>query len=344
MIDFEKWNLRHQNLVEQDVLKVQNIFDELVSEIALLSSSISLQKEVFKFRYFSVLEKRLNELLKSKSKLFEVSIDNAVTKHWNIADDKNTDFEKKVYQKYGVNKTPIYTRNGEGLAGFKSRKGRKLSQRVWKYTGQFMQEIEMYIDLAIKEGVPATKLATTLKRYVRQPEIAQQKYIQHNGAKEFVRNVKIAKSGQEVYKSSYKNALRLARTEINAAYRIADIERFNSLEFVIGYEIKRSKHPYPCDICDMMAGIYPKNFYWDGNHPNCRCYLVPIIQSKEDFIKSQLNYIDKGEYLQPNQITTINPKLTAWIKKNSVKMKEKGLPYFARNNYEFTKQDVKYKN
>ncbi len=313
-MSFEKANIKHHNEAEQDVRKVSQFFDEMIGDIVLLLYSVRIVKPIFKFKDFPGIENRVNKLLKAKAKELEAVIEQSVVKHWNISDKKNIDF----LQKYKVGGSPIHARNAEGVVAFQNRKGRKLSSRVWKYTGQFKQEIEMYIDLAIKEGTPANQLASKLKQYVRTPELAQQKYIQHNGTKELVKNIKIARSGQGVYKSSFKNAQRLARTEINRAYRIADIERWKTIDGIVGYEIKRSKHPYPCAICEMMQGRYPKNFYWDGNHPNCRCYLVPIFKTDE------LEEIG------------INPKLTKWVDENKDKIlrayKKGTLPYYLKNN------------
>ena len=47
--------------------------------------------------------------------------------------------------------------------------------------------------------------------------------------------------GQGVYRSSYQNAMRMARTEINSAYREADSIRWQQLDFIVGYEVKTSK-------------------------------------------------------------------------------------------------------
>lgn len=45
--------------------------------------------------------------------------------------------------------------------------------------------------------------------------------------------------GPGVYKSAYKNALRVAVTETNMAYRKADSDRWQKLDFVLGFEVKR---------------------------------------------------------------------------------------------------------
>ena len=103
---------------------------------------------------------------------------------------------------------------------------------------------------------------------------------------------------QGVYRSSYKNALRLTATENNMAYRTADHERWNDLDFVIGMEIKLSgNHPIE-DICDEMCGVYPKTFKFVGWHPFCRCYAVPKLADEDEFIARQQALIDGEELPQ----------------------------------------------
>ncbi len=274
------------------------------------------------FKWFPNIRKRVDDLLQKHAKKVETSIENSVKNHW--------EFSNKKYDKLkGFN--PVATRNAEGLQAFRNRKNRKLSKRIWKQTEQLRQELEMAIDTAIKDGTPVNKLATELKEYLKEPDRLYRRYRNNNGQLQLSKNAKAYHPGQGVYRSSYKNAERLARTEINRAYRIADIERMASNPYVRGYEIKRSKHPYPCKTCDLMAGRYPKNFIWGGNHPNCRCYLVPIMASDEDFINEVI----------PKQITTINPKLTKWIEENSEKIANaNSLPYFLSDNEQFWKDKI----
>ena len=46
--------------------------------------------------------------------------------------------------------------------------------------------------------------------------------------------------GQGVYRSSYKNARRLAVTETNMAYRTSDYLRWQQMEFVVGIRVVMS--------------------------------------------------------------------------------------------------------
>lgn len=311
---FEKWNIKHQNQAEKDAYEVVKLFDELINQVAVYASAIALQHDIFKFRLFPALQKRIDDLLHKHAFSVQTSVEKSVTKHWELSNVKNDTFIKKAFKKHRIKGNPIATRNAEGLNAFRKRKGRKLSSRIWKQTTQLRNELEMAIDTAIKDGTPANQLATELKKYLKEPDKLFRKYRDNNGQLQLSKNAKAYNPGQGVYRSSYKNSERLARTEMNIAYRLADIDRWQSLGFIVGYEIKRSKHPYPCATCDMMAGRYPKDFVWSGNHPNCRCYLVPIFK------------YDASE-------VEVNPKLIKWISDNQDKIQRaKSLPYFLRDN------------
>lgn len=91
--------------------------------------------------------------------------------------------------------------------------------------------------------------------------------------------------GQGRYRSSYKNALRVAATETNQAYHTADYERWQKQDFVLGIEVHRSKsNKGPCKICDPMIGRYPKDYKFKRQHPWCICFAVPIMLEGNDCI------------------------------------------------------------
>ena len=217
-----------------------------------------------------------------------------IDKHYNISHNK---FKEVFAGLQGANEPfkPLRKKNVQTEA--------VRSARVWNLSKQYKTELEMALDIAISEGTPANELASILKKYLRNPDSLFRRYRDKNGVLQLSKKAKEYHSGQGVYRSSYKNAERLARTEINIAYRKADIERWQSMDMIAGYEIRRSRHPYSCEICDMMKGVYPKSFVWVGNHPNCRCYMTPIF-------KADL----KGKEL------TLNPKLTNWIASNEEKI------------------------
>ena len=204
------------------------------------------------------------------------------------------------------------------------------------------------MDLAIGEGTGANKLASKIQTYLQDPDRFYRRFRikvgeDENGNTVYGRvwkrrvydketesykwvddNPKKYHPGRGVYRSSYRNAQRLARTETNIAYRTADFERWGQLDFIIGYEIKLSNN-HPChDICDELAGKYPKTFKWTGWHPNCRCYMIPILAGEDD-IEDMLNKILAGEdeeISKKGQITEFPDEFVQWVKDNEDRMNE----------------------
>lgn len=140
-------------------------------------------------------------------------------------------------------------------------------------------------------------------------------------------------------KNCQYNSIRLARSEINMAYRSAEYERWQQMDFILGFEVKLSKsHPAP-DICNDLKGKYPKDFKFLGWHPNCMCYTVPIIAKEEDYWANWKR--------NPLPTLTINDstQFTEWTIKNRSRIEranERGtLPYFLRDNKQYIVKDPK---
>ena len=298
-MDLEQWNEYHQNQTEKDVSKLLQLLDEVLKMAVLYYGMQALNKgsDLFTFALYPVLNKKINSLFERFQNTFSQKMNFYVDKHYNISHNKFKDvFGEALKSGKAATYTTASVRKHLPMEGIRS-------ARVWNLSKQYRTEIEMALDIAISEGTPANELASTLKKYLRNPDSLFRRYRDKNGVLQLSKKAKEYHSGQGVYRSAYKNAERLARTEINIAYRKADIERWQSMDMIAGYEIKRSRHPYGCEICDMMKGVYPKSFVWVGNHPNCRCYMAPIF-------KADL----KGKEL------TLNPKLTNWIASNEEKI------------------------
>ena len=136
--------------------------------------------------------------------------------------------------------------------------------------------------------------------------------------------------------------MRLARTETNIAYRTADYDRQQDLDFVVGIEVHLSGN-HTCkgvkgefhDICDELQGRYPKDFKFTGWHPNCRCYTTTILKTPEEF-KADEERIMRGE--EPteesrNQVADVPDNFKRWLEENEERIANaRRLPYFLRDN------------
>jgi len=193
----------------------------------------------------------------------------------------------------------------------RSDKGLNLSGRVWNITDGVKTEMNGLISSGVLQGKSAVKTAKELSRYVKGSPI------RYKG--------KLIK-GQNI---DYR-AIRLAATEANMAFRTADYLQNSKLPFVTGVTVELSPaHPFP-DICDEMAGDYPKGFHFTGWHPNCICFVTHDTMPPKEFV----DYIKTGEINQGRFTTRIPSRATRYLKKNGERIQGyKNTPYWMKDNF-----------
>ena len=348
---------------------VRKIYLDSMQQIIDLVKGTELEDDKpFSFTDYGYSEDVTPILKKLYSRVYQ-EIRGNVEKEWMLSNANNDELVKSVFDKHAIEDNHFakyFNRNKEAMDAFFSRKtgeeGLNLSQKVWKYNGQFREELETCLDLAIGEGTGADKLASKIKDYLQDPDKFYRRFRVKTGEDEngnpvygriWKRRVfdkedqayrwvndtpKKYHPGQGVYRSSYRNAQRLARTETNIAYRTADYERWQQLDFVVGVEIKLSNNHPVTDICDDLKGIYPKDFKWTGWHPNCRCYMIPVLATQDEMDKmiDKILSDETNNVPSENQVEDYPNEFKAWIKNNEERMslaKEKGtLPYFVKDN------------
>lgn len=220
------------------------------------------------------------------------------------------------------------TRNREAYSQF-VKNNLKLSPRVWKITRQNLKQIELYTSTGLAEGRSAISIQKDLKKFLKNPDARFRRIRDpETGKLKLSAPMKAYHPGRGVYRSSFKNALRLARTETNMAYRRADLARWKQTDFVLGYEVRLSNaHPRE-DICDYMIGKYPKNFVFTGWHPACFCHAVPVLASQGDFKA----YLEGSPIPKSKNVTGVPPGAFNYIKSNSDKLSRyQTKPFFLEN-------------
>lgn len=374
-IDYKKQQQELFKRTEGYAADVRAIYLDALGEIINLVKGTELEDgKPFSFSEYGYSEEVTPILRNMYSRTYQ-AIRGGVQKEWILSNEHNDELVKSIFGASSIEDhhfARYFLRNKEAMDAFFARKtgeeGLSLSQKVWKYNGMFKEELENALDLAIGEGTPANRLATKIKGYLQEPDKFYRRFRVKIGEDEngnpiygriWKRRIWDKESesykwvnddpkkyhpGQGVYRSSYRNAQRLARTETNIAYREADFTRWQQLDFVVGVEIKLSNNHPVWDICDDLKGVYPKGFKWVGWHPNCRCYMVPVL-AKEEELDQMLDQILNGE--DPGSVVTDSPKdlpdqFQTWVKDNEeryAKAEAKGtLPYFIRDNKKAVEQ------
>lgn len=306
---------------------------------------------LFNFDNFPVLKARLNEIFND---YFQNSIlcyksgmtsgvslayahDNDALGQFSVLTDKALETAKKT-----AAATFIANR-------LNAKNGLNLAQSVWNYCQQTKAEFEMAMSNVIADGLgkgtSAEEAGRRIRQYLNNPDMMYRRYhtvkVLKNGQKKDVvtwRRKRIINGrvrfveeplervGQGVYRSARKNALRVARTEINAAYHKARNDRWKNEPFVIGQHIHISPQHDPdedADICDELEGYYPKDFDWDSWHSQCMCTSDPVMISGEErkqFYKRMLNGEDMSGYISPNSIKDVPDQYKRYIEANGDKI------------------------
>lgn len=309
----------HYNRGERYVKNIENLYKSVINQISQLPFLEKVDKnKPFKISDYPTLKKSLDRLFLELAKNISFQISSNSQTEWRFAEKKMVDLAKKY-----SNNPKYRTENLEALNAFLNRKdkGLNLSDRVWNYTKQFKNEIELGLDLGIGEGKSAAQIARELKSYLKDPDKLFHRVRDKHGNLYLSKNAENYHPGQGVYRSSYKNAERLARTETNMAYHEAIFEKYQQFDFVIGIQVRLSNNPNHCPFCAAMAGKYPKDFKFTGWHPNCRCTTIPILKPLEE------------TEVESKAVTELHKPFEEWIEKNKNKIQTTPQqPYFIQNN------------
>lgn len=349
----DKYEARHLRNLTAYERQIDDIYREAVKEAASISSLVggTSGDKAFSFKDYPITQHRVNKLLQGLKNSLYGTIVNAVRSEWTLANNKNNELCNQVFgSNVGMLSEAQYRRyystNPKALEAFIARKqqGLNLSDRVWNYTNQFKAEIEMGLDLGLRDGLSADEMSRQLRQYLRYPDKLFRRVRDEHGQLHLSKAAKAFHPGQGVYRSSYKNARRLAATESNIAYRTADYDRYQNLDFVVGIEVHLSNNhtlngkPFE-DICDQLKGRYPKDFKFTGWHPLCRCHVTSVLKTREELFADNERIL-RGEPVSTESVNSVDdvPQgFNKWLEENEERMKQgRSVPYFMTGNPKYT--------
>lgn len=342
-IDPRALNEQLKKRLDNYSLELKKLYEKADKKIALL---VSLQKvdpnKVFSFDDLPQIKGQINKVYQLMAKDMHTLIQGKEKDEWIKANTINDDLVKSVLKTSAMSAEVVkrlMPQNFAALKSFQDRKtnGFKLSDRIWKYTEQHKNEMQNAIDTALANGTSAADLSRSIRSLLNEPDNLFRRVKNSNGelvpSKPMITNA----PGTGKYNSSYKNAMRLARTEITMAYRHADMLRYRELNFVIGYTVNLSDTHEIDDICDDLMGDYPKDFEFIGWHPNCLCFVTSILASDEEISNYEDELIAGNEdsTLQTSEeVKEVPEGFKSWVSANAERSQGwKEQPYFIRDNF-----------
>lgn len=357
----------HMRRIIQLEPAVEQLFNEFLAQV-----SPSLAKLKYDARRRAVwsrnplIEKQVDQVLRDFTAKYRDLIQAHMLSAWELSEKKNDSTFMKLIKGAGIvvggsmllrmfnrqapgpGADPVtlenilaQKRNEEAARSFlKNRLSEVISPRVWNLAGENKKIILKTVESGILQGRSAAKISRDLRQLLNDPNKRFRRVRDpETGKLKLSRPMASYHPGQGVYRSSFKNALRLCRNEVNMSYRMADLERWRDNPTILGYEVKRSASGIPCEICDSLVGRYPKSFTWLTWHVSCYCYAIPILADRDQFV----SYLQTGD-LKATPIQGIPRNAAGYVKKNSdklLKMSTVHRPYWLRDNFFIKEGEIK---
>ena len=230
--------------------------------------------------------------------------------------------------------------NLEALEAFKSRTFPSfggvrggISDKVWDIAKKAQTELELALSVSLEEGKSAAQLSREVRNLLNNPTALFRRVRDQYGNLVLSKNAQNYHPGQGVYRSAYKNALRLTSNEINVAYKSADWLRIQQNPDIVGFEVRLSPQHKVYDMCDELKGKYPKTFHFHGWHVGCKCHIITLLKTDEELIKE----LKADETLPPesssNYVAEVPNNYKQWVTDNKDRFKNwKTKPYFIEAN------------
>lgn len=345
----QSYDAAHYRQTEQYTQAVDALFDRATNEIARAAAKGQYDPDKpFSFDDYPSVKAVMQSVTKQLASRITTVIESGSKKQWLFACSKNDGFIASILETSKLSKARLKKMQDQNLDALKTFQGRKvegmnLSQRVWKYVGQYREQLEAAIDAGLGEGRSAAQLSRDVRQNLRDPNRLFRRVRDKRGNLVLSKAARAFHPGRGVYRSSAKNAARLTRSEINMAYRESDYLRWQSLDFVVGFEVKRSNHEplCDCDICEKLKGRYPKHFKFKGWHPQCMCYAVPILMDEETFDENELGDLKAAlrgtQYKRleaKNVVVDVPDGFKEWVKEHEeAQANWSSTPYFIKDNF-----------
>ncbi len=319
--------------------KYKGIFDKVAEDFARLAGDPNM-KFAKAFHFPPVINKKITSIVAAFQDDILTLVQDEIKGSWLLSNEKNDKIVRSYLAAIGTVKATqeaaYLMPNIPALKAFIARKGNTetLSDLIWKVSKQMRAEMETHLGIGIANGDSAHVISQRIRQYLENPDVLFRRVRDKSGKLIASKAMREFQPGQGVYKSSYKNAMRVTRSETNAAYLTADHLRWLQMDMVIGIKISLSEmHPdYGFEeICEVLEGVYPKTYIFRGNHPQCLCHATPVLMPDADF-KAYL----KGNFpLRATQITEYPSNFMDFWSKNYERFSGyKSQPYVFTDNLE----------
>lgn len=279
-------------LLQQDE-EIQALLEEFVGDIA--DEIRRLEDEGQAGRILEVIDSKLmndvQDLEKELRDLFDKGLKISVEAGMHQSKEATLSLLNRSKIDWKPIERVYFRKHTQAVEAMKSRtiKGLNLSDRIWGQSQKTRRTIGTIVQEAIAAGEHPYKVAEMLETYVRE------------GARTVVSqypNMVERLEGNIPMDMNYE-ALRLARTEMAAAFGEGVISSAELNPSNIGIQWRTSNAGVTCSVCEEIAnrdvglgkGVYPLHELPEyPAHPNCLCVLSEVVEDTDDFIERLIEW------------------------------------------------------
>jgi len=206
-----------------------------------------------------------------------------------------------------------------------------LCDRIWKLEEGYCNELKIFLGIGILNGEGAQVIGRKIRQYLENPEALFRRTRDKDGNLVLDKSKKEDTPNKQNIKAAYEKVVMVMASITNQSYLLADHKRWLMLPMVIGFKISLSGQHIIGDICDDLAGIYPKTFVFTGWHLCCHCHAVAVMMPQQDFKA----YLSGEKKLEPEQITKMPDNFIKYVEKNKEQIASmKDQPDWIKYNFE----------
>jgi len=287
-----EWDRRYAEEVLKPVL--ESMREAVDSRVSKFSPELKKKIRAIAQEYGLKLEGLFDDVLPQTEvaarKAYLKELEKQVPKQFRVERGSNvySIFSGAVYQQVGSQWVQFLDFNKPATVSwlkFVAEDGLTLSDRIWRDAANFQRTMENTIARNIQLGKSARSLGKQFLEFAEQQPVQLSKEMQRFIADLAPQDAQRAIEKYVKKKLDY-NATRVARTEIQRAYRTSYLDQAKKLPFVKGVKWNRSRTEYYCAICENLAtadlyglgpGVYPADKAPKIPHPHCRCFYSTIL-------------------------------------------------------------------
>lgn len=167
IMDFD---MAHYRTTDSYTKAVDKLFAIATNEITNAASKADFDPDKpFSFDDYPKVKAQMQKTVASLTSKVQSVIETGSRKQWLFSCKKNDAFIKSIFDTSKLKKSELKQMTDkclDALYAFQARKvaGMNLSQRVWKYTDQFREQIEHALDVGLGEGRSAQELSRDVRQ------------------------------------------------------------------------------------------------------------------------------------------------------------------------------------